>query len=145
MRVLLPNVTRKERAARAGSDECIIAVVVAKCSSLIIPPSFANEAGPHLHINGGEPRVRCQGLRVKRVAKLWERRGHQPYNKQNPPASQEPPPSPTSRHPLCLSIINRRNRMADRLLFWAEWHGGGGGSDMAESSLSNQRVAPGLV
>lgn len=108
---------QKERAAQPRSDKCIIAVVVAKCSSLIIPPSFANEAAPHFHINGGKQRVRCQGLRVKRVAKLWERRGHHPYNKQNPPASQEPPPSPPSCHPLCLSIINRRNRMDDRLLF----------------------------
>ncbi len=91
----------KERAAQPGSDACII-VVVAKCSWLIIPPSFANGAAAHLHINGDERRVWCQGARVKRVAKLGEHRGHHPYNKQNPPPPTLAPPEPTSLpwHPL---------------------------------------------
>lgn len=134
---------RIEREARAGSDERIIAVVVAKCSSLIIPPSFAHEAAPHLHINGNERRVRCQGLQVKRVAKLQETQAVIPTTNRIPLRLQNPP-SPPRCHPLCLSIINRRNRIDDRLLLG---RGGadGGGADMAEGSLSNQRVAPGLV
>lgn len=107
----MPNVTKKKRAAQPGSDECIIAVVVAKCSSLIIPPSFANEAAPHLHINGAEQRVQCQGLRVKRVAKLWESSGHHPYNKQNPPASQDPPPPITTTiTPPTVFVYNKQTK-----------------------------------
>lgn len=45
----------KERTAQPGSDACII-VVVTKCSWLIIPPSFANGAAAHLHINGASAR-----------------------------------------------------------------------------------------
>lgn len=103
----------KERAAQPWSDMCII-VVVAKCSSLIIPPSFANGAAAHFHINAVERRVWCQGLRVKHVAKLWKYRGHHPYNKQNPPVPPEP--SRPRPHPLCLSIINSRN--GTRAVVW---------------------------
>lgn len=97
-----------EREAQAGSDERIIAVVVAKCSSLIIPPSFAHEAAPHLHINGNERRVRCQGLQVKRVAKLQEHTGHHPYNKHNPPASPDPPT--TTMAPPAVFVYNKQTK-----------------------------------
>lgn len=134
----------KERVSQPRSDACII-VVVAKCSWLIIPPSFANGAAADLHINGGERRVWCQGVWVKRVAKLGEHRGHHPYNKQNPTLPSWSLQNPHHYHdtPRCVSLINRRNRMVDRLLF-RRWVGGWW-ADIAKSSLSNQWVAPGLV
>lgn len=138
----------KERAAQPRSDVCII-VVVTKCSWLIIPPSFANRAAANLHINGAS-----EGYDVKECGlSVWLRlgsRGHQPYNKQDSPHPRVPYHLPSLQNPqhehhtpCCVSLINRRNRMEDRLLFG---RGGGGGlTDIAKSSLPNQRVAPGLV
>lgn len=123
----------KERAAQPGSDACVI-VVVAKCSWLIIPPSFANGAAAHLHINGGKRRVWCQGVRVKRVAKLEEHRGHHPLQQTAPPPhTPSRLQSPQHYHdtPCRVRLINRHNRMEDRLLF-----GRGGGCGWHSEELS---------
>lgn len=118
----------KERAAQPRSDVCII-VVVTKCSWLIIPPSFANRAAANLHINGAS-----EGYDVKECGlSVWPSlgsRGHQPYNKQDSPHPRVPYHLPSLQNPqhehhtpCCVSLINRRNRMEDRLLFG---RGGGG-------------------
>lgn len=62
-----------------------------------------------------------------------------------PTTNRTPPPfrlqNPQDAHDAscCVRPMNTRNRREEMLLF------GKGGSDIARRSLSNQRVAPGLV
>lgn len=130
----------KERAAQPRSDVCII-VVVTKCSWLIIPPSFANRAAANLHINGAS-----EGYDVKECGlSVWlslGSRGHQPYNKQDSPHPRvlyhlPSLQNPQHKHhtPCCVSLINRRNRMEDRLLF-GRGGVGWGGTDWHSEELS---------